>query len=359
MKKFCKKKLLLSLTAFIAILFLLLWLSGVFSPKISETMPKQRIQETIGGSATVHAIKVPINETAVGTVQSVHEVTISSKLLARVTEINVKAGQTIKKGEVLLRLYDSDLRSKLQHAMSNVILAEAAKAQAAKNEERAGKLVKTTAISKQEYENTSTRLKSADAELKMAQAAVNEIRALLDYSTISAPIDGIVIDKKVETGDTVIPGQVLLKLYDQKQMQIVAIVRESLTYKLKVGQQIGVKVDALNKICAGTVSEIVPESNSSSRSFLVKVTGPCPAGIYSGMFGRIIIPLEDAEVLVIPNSAVKSVGQLQLVYVIKDDGSPTLRNIRTGRQFGEDIEVLSGLSEDEKIINPISANYKQ
>ncbi len=353
-----KKKLLLSLAAFIVIVFLLLWLAGLFSPKISEAIPKRINQENIGNIAIVRSIRVPINETAVGTVQSVHEVTISSKLLARVTEINVKAGQAIRKGEVLLRLYDSDLRSKLQHAMSNVILAEAAKSQAVRNEERAGKLVKTTAISKQEYENISTKLKSADAELKMAQAAVKETQALLDYAAISAPIDGIVIDKKVEAGDTVIPGQVLLKLYDQKQMQLVASVRESLTYNLKVGQNIGVKVDALNKICAGTVSEIVPESNSASRSFMVKVTGPCPPGIYSGMFGRIIIPLKDEDVLVIPNRAVKAVGQLQLVDIIKD-GSSARRNIRTGRQFGEDIEVLSGLSEGEKITIPVSSDPKQ
>lgn len=358
MKKFCKKKLLFPLTAFIVILFLLLWLAGLFSPKIPEVRPRRAILENIGDMAVVRLIKVPINETAVGTVQSVHEVTISSKLLARVTEISVKAGKPIRKGDILLRLYDSDLRSKLQQAMSNVVLAEAAKDQAIRNEERAGKLIKTTSISKQEYENAATRLKSADAELKMAQAAVKETQALLDYATISAPIDGIVIDKKVEVGDTVVPGQVLLKLYDQKQMQLVASVRESLTRKLKVGQSIGVKVDALDKICSGTVSEIVPESSSASRSFLVKVTGPCPEGIYSGMFGRIIIPLKDEDVLVIPNCAVKNIGQLQMVNIVKDDFS-SRRNIRTGRRFGEDIEVLSGLSEGEKITIPVCPDSKQ
>lgn len=354
-----KKKLLFILTASVVILFLLLWISGVFSPKIPEKVSKHKTKETISNFAIAHIIKVPITETAVGTVQSVHEVTISSKLTERVTEINVKAGQTVRKGDILLQLDDSDLRSKLQQATSNVVLSEASKAQAIKDEERARKLVKYAAISKQEYENKYTKLKTADAELKMAQAAVKEIQSLLHYATITSPINGIVIDKKVEVGDTVVPGQVLLKLYDQKQMQIIANVRESLTYNLKVGQQIEVQIDALNnKICSGTVSEIVPEASSPGRSFQVKVTGPCPPGIYSGMFGRIIIPLKNEEVLVIPDHAVKNVGQLQLVNVIQD-GSSVRRNIRTGRQFGDSIEVLSGLREGEKVIVPFFSDSKR
>ena len=64
------------------------------------------------------------------------------------------------------------------------------------------------------------------------------------------------------------------------------------------GQDIGVQVERLQEQCSGTVSEIVPEAQSNSRTFQVKVTGPCPPGIYSGMFGRILIPLGEEEVLV-------------------------------------------------------------
>ena len=99
-------------------------------------------------------------------------------------------------------------------------------------------------------------------------------------------------------------------------MQLVASVRESIAHRLQEGEKIGVQVERLNKVCSGTVSEIVPEAQSASRSFQVKVTGPCPAGIYTGMFGRILIPLDEEEVLVIPARAVQNVGQLQLVNVV-------------------------------------------
>ena len=114
------------------------------------------------------------------------------------------------------------------------------------------------------------------------------------------------IDKKVDVGDMVTPGQMLATLFDPKRMQLVASVRESLAHRLQVGQAIGVQIEDFNKQCTGTISEIVPEAESGSRAFQVKVTGPCPAGIYCGMFGRILIPLDEEQVLVIPRQAVRA-----------------------------------------------------
>jgi multidrug efflux pump subunit AcrA (membrane-fusion protein) len=121
---------------------------------------------------------------------------------------------------------------------------------------------------------------------------------------------------------------------------------------LQVGQPIEVQVENFNKQGTGTISEIVPEAESSSRSFQVKVTGPCPEGIYSGMFGRILIPLDDVQVLVIPRLAVQSVGQLDLVKVAVN-GAFSRRAVRVGRTIGEDVEVLSGLREGEYVQVPV------
>ncbi len=156
----------------------------------------------------------------------------------------------------------------------------------------------------------------------------------------------------------VTPGQMLVTLFDPKRMQLVASVRESLTRRLEVGQSIGVQVEGLGKQCSGTVSEIVPEAQSASRTFQVKVTGPCPAGVYSGMFGRILIPLQEERVLVIPRSAMREVGQLELVEVM-ENGRTSRRTIRTGRVLGENVEVLSGLREGERVVLPPAAAAAQ
>jgi len=134
-------------------------------------------------------------------------------------------------------------------------------------------------------------------------------------------------------------------------MQLIASVRESLAQRLKVGQPIEVQVEHFNKQGMGTISEIVPEAQARSRAFQVKVTGPCPDGVYSGMFGRILIPLDEEQVLVIPRQAVQSVGQLHLVNMATP-GVFSRRSVRLGRTIGEDVEVLSGLREGEEVQVP-------
>ena len=296
-------------------------------------------------------LRVPITESAVGTIRAVHETSIGSKLLARVVEVDMKAGQKVRKGDVLVRLDDTDLRARLQQAQATVGAAKAVRAQAVADERRYAQLVQSKTVSRQQYDSAVATLRSADADLRRAEAAVNEVQATLDWATIRSPIDGTIIDKRVDVGDMVTPGQMLVTLYDPKRMQLVASVRESLTHRLQIGQDIGVRVEGLNKECNGTVSEIVPEAESASRTFQVKVTGPCPPGIYSGMFGRILIPLDEEEVLVIPRAAVQHIGQLTQVNVLEDNKA-SRRAIRIGRMFGDDVEVLSGLREGEEVVAP-------
>ena len=132
-----------------------------------------------------------------------------------------------------------------------------------------------------------------------------------------------------------------------------------LTHRLQVGQSIGVQIEGLNKQCSGTVSEIVPEAQSASRAFQVKVTGPCPTGIYSGMFGRILIPLEEEEVLVIPRQAVRNVGQLELVKSWRTAECSAAGDPHGAGRLDENVEVLSGLAEGEQVEMPASSAAAQ
>jgi RND family efflux transporter MFP subunit len=338
---------------FVAIVAVLMMaLAGVFNPKIGEAVAaaEQAGGRPVGEARLVEArlIRVPRTEAAVGTIRAVHETSVASKLLAKVVEVNVQAGQPVAKDDVLVRLDDEDLQARLEQAQAAVAAARAARDQAQFEYDRVKDLRDRNVASRIEFERVETALESAQAELERAEQARREAETILSYATIRSPMNGIVVDKKVEVGDTVGPGQVLVTLYDPTRMQLIASVRESLTQRLDVGQTINVRVDALNKTCEGQISEIVPEAQAASRSFQVKVTGPCPPGIYSGMFGRLLIPLDAQEVLVIPRSAVRRVGQLHLVDVADDD---VLRRriVQVGRTFGDDIEILSGLRAGERV----------
>lgn len=333
------------------VVLLMLWLAGGFAPKVLARAAGEPPANPLGEGRAVAArlLRLPVVESAVGTIRAVHETSIGSKLLARVVEINLKAGQKVKSGEVLVRLDDTDLRARLQQAKAAAASAEAVKVQHAADEKRYAELAKKNAISRQEYEKAATALLAAEADFVRTQETAKEVQAVIDWATVRSPIEGTIIDKKVDVGDMVSPGQILVTLFDPKRMQLVASVRESLARQLQVGQGIDVRVEGLKEQRRGTISEIVPEAQSTSRTFQVKVTGPCPPGLYTGMFGRILIPLEEEQVLVIPQQAVRRVGQLELVEVV-ENGRARRRAIRTGRTLDENVEALSGLLEGERVL---------
>jgi len=341
--------------AFLVVVVLLLaWLAGAFHRKIGSQIQADvstRSARTVGNVHTVAAriIHLPRTESAVGTVHAVHETTAASRILARVIEVDAFAGKPVSKDDVLVRLDDADLTARLKQAEAAQASALAARDQARIEYNRVKELFETKSAAKIEWERVQSALAAAEAELVRAEQGVSEAKTLLDFSVIRSPMDGLVIDKKVNPGDTVSPGQAVATLYDPTRMQLIASVRESLTRRLKVGQTIGVRLDAVDHACEGEISEIVPEAESASRSFSVKVTGPCPPGVYSGMFGRLLIPLDEEAVLVIPRAAVRQVGQLDLVDVA-DRGVVQRRSLQLGRALGDDLEVLSGLREGETVV---------
>jgi RND family efflux transporter MFP subunit len=340
----------------VVVVLLMVWLAGGFHRKIDRSPSHSqaasvRLSESTAGAETteVRLRQMPRVEQAVGTVRAVHETAVAAKLLAKIIEVNITAGQAVQKGDVLVRLDDEDLGARVEQAESSASAARSARDQAKIEHDRIEQLMEQSAASKIEWDRVQSALKTAEAELQRAEQAVKEAKTVLGYATIKAPIDGVVIDKRVEVGDTATPGQILATLYDPTRMQLVASVRESLTRRLQVGQTIGVNIETLGHTCEGRVSEIVPEAEAASRTFLVKVTGPCPPGVYTGMFGRLLIPLDDESVLVIPRSAVELVGQLELVKVVEHDRL-LRRAVKLGRAFGEEVEVLSGLCEGERIV---------
>jgi len=335
----------------VGVVLLMLWLAGKFTRKVpGEVAPQTATgQVSAAQTAPVRVLTIPRTESAVGQVRAVLETSIGSKLLARVLEVRASAGQVVKAGEVLVRLDDTDLRAKLRQVEAAQKAAEAVRNQALADEQRYAELLRRKAVSTQQYEQAQTALRSAEAELRRAEEAANEVRAMLDWATVTAPFDGIVIDKHVDAGQMVIPGQKLVTIYDPKQMELVAAVRESLAHRLQVGQNIEVVIEGLQKQCVGNIREIIPQAQAATRTFQVKVTGPCPPGIYSGMFGRMLIPLDEEQVLVIPRGAVRQVGQVELVDVVLD-GQVVRRAVRTGRLFGGDVEVLSGLQVGEVVV---------
>jgi RND family efflux transporter MFP subunit len=229
--KFRTLRVLVMTAGFTAVVvLLLLWLAGHFQPKIDPSRHGTAQAEPLGDRklVPVEAIEVPAVESAVGTVRAVQQTTIAAEVMAKVLEVNVRAGQAVRKGEVLARLDAEELQARLQQAEAAVAAATAARDQAQTEWDRVKKLHEQNNASQIEFQRTETELKSASAALQQADQVRAAAAKGLSHTTIASPFDGIVIDKQIDVGDTAYPQKPLLTLYDPTRMQLVASVRESL-----------------------------------------------------------------------------------------------------------------------------------
>lgn len=340
------------------------WLSGWFEPKMRSGLEPSRTRPIEAATVEVRQSEAPVVSRAVGTVRAVEETAVASRMLARVARVHVTAGQRVGRQEVLIELDMSDVQAQLARASASIDAARARQRQAASDRVTIEGLFKNGASTQRELDDARRAAEVADANLLAAEQALEEVRSQLEYAVIRSPIDGVVIDKQVNEGDLARPGVPLVSLYNPDRLQLIASVPERLMSAVRLGQSLPVELDALGMTCQGTVSEIVPESSPGSRSMRVKVLGEgrCPPGVVSGMFGRLLIEHDQRPRITAPVSAVRRVGQLEMVFVaVKPEGQAIKgfiaeqRLVRTAEADGDQIEIVSGLSAGERVFADASA----
>ena len=331
-------------------------------------------------SATVSAQEWPDAYEATGTVRARTAAVISSKVMAYVRQVAVQLGDRVKDGQELVTLdaqdldanvrraeaAESEVRSAFPEADNGVAGAKANLDLAQSTFKRMEELNSKKSISSQEFDEASARLKSAQAAYDMARArrtqldsklaeVEQEIRAakiMRDYTRIAAPFSGVVTARSVEPGNLAAPGAPLLTIEREGAYRLEASVDESKLPFVKTGQSVEVALEALDRRLTARVSEIVPAVDAASRAYTVKIDLPALPNVRSGIFGRAWFPLGARKVTTVPLLAMVERGQLQSVFVI-EDGVARNRLITTGKQQANAVEVLSGLSEGEKVVSPI------
>jgi len=313
---------------------------------------------------------------AVGTVKPESESRIESRIKAQVKSIHVGPGDSVKRGDIMVTLDDRQPVSRLEKAKQALKGAKAARSQAAQqvesakaalkearlNYQRIQEYVKADAATSKEMENAESNYLQAKAGLSKARQAlvetesrirraentVEEAEVELEFTQITAPIEGEVIRRMVEPGDLALPGKPLVLMRTRKGFRLEAHVRAELVKHIARGQTLKAEIPTLDTTVDAVVNEIVPWADPETRSFLVKAVIPSVKGLYPGMYGKLLIPESETRVVLIPESALITTGQLDLV-MVKDSSGWSRRYIKTGKKRDGMIEVLSGLSSNETI----------
>jgi multidrug efflux pump subunit AcrA (membrane-fusion protein) len=211
-----------------------------------------------------------------------------------------------------------------------------------------------------------TQVQTAQSRIQQAESGLREIEAKIRDAKSTAPFDGVITDKLVEVGDTVQPGQPLLKFSYSKFLRIQAEVPARLVPGLHKDMVVPARLDVNNTKVNARVALIAPEADRQQHTITVKFDLPegVPGG--PGMYAEVMIPDINSPTKalpVIPKSAIIKRGSLPSVRVLDDEGKPKMRLIRTGIELDANhVIVLSGLKPGERILTSEEqspANWEQ
>jgi multidrug efflux pump subunit AcrA (membrane-fusion protein) len=370
----------------------LLALSAAACGKHEEVAAEKPVVVQGIGVAPVAASAVKDYYEATGTVRSKTATVIAAKIMGTVTSLRVREGDHVSAGQVLLEIDNREaaaqvaksnagyqqaqaglpeIEESINAAKSAQSSAEAAKRLADATLARYQALLERKSVSPQEFDEVKMRQEVARADaaraadvLKMMAAKKQQVLAQIEqgkadvanaqvhlsYSRIVSPVTGRVTQKQIEPGATVTPGAPLLTIEDSSRYRLEAVVEESQLARIRMGQPVEVRIDALGMDNApGTVTEIVPSADSMSRSVTVKIDLPARQLLRSGLYGTARFASGERQAIMIPQKALVQQGQLTSVFVIDENGIARLRLIKTGRADGDRIEILSGLNPGERI----------
>ncbi|MGY6277623.1 efflux RND transporter periplasmic adaptor subunit [Methylomonas sp. MgM2] len=285
-----------------------------------------------------------------GTVRSRTVAKIAPKLNARVMEVRVYAGDKVKKGQVLAKLDDRDLLAAYNAASAALVAAKAQAAQANADEKRTIDLFRKEAATKQNYDAVLAQAKSARAMVSQAASSAQQAKVMLGENLLQAPFDGVISERLKEPGDMAMPGDPVVLMYNPNDLRFESAIASHCFEQVDLKTPVKVRVDALHESFDAMVDEIAPDIDPQTHTRLIKVDLPPAAGLQHGQFGWLELSCHARrQVILIPATAVIHYGQLQAVKVVEGQRVHT-RHIRTGKQHGEQVEVLSGLHDGEIIL---------
>ncbi len=300
----------------------------------------------------------------VGSVRARTSAVVSTRIPGSISVLRVREGDRVKKGQLLAQLDAQEIQATaavataaIDEARRGLDEALSRKKLADTTFERYHNLFKEQAISRQELDVRQTEKDMADqgvaraeSRIKQAQEGARASTTMSDYTRIIAPISGIIASKQADLGASVFPGQPLMTIEDDGSYQLELALPENIVSRIKPGSPLQVTLDAIGSTFAAKVAEIVPTADSASRTFVAKIVLN-QKGLKSGMFGRGSLSLgTSTNGIAVPKIAVVERGALTSVWAVNKENIARMRIVKVGRQSGDRVEILSGLSEGDRIV---------
>jgi len=303
-----------------------------------------------------------------GNIRPQLQVEVSFKIPGKtIKDIFVETGDQIHIGEKIAVLEMDSITAKLDQAKAALDLAKATFEQAqaglnvmVKDKKRLENLYKEKAVSRQKLDHMEAQVKTAEetkkltrAQIKQVEATLREIDIALQDHTLMAPISGYVSKRYVDKGSMSSPAVPVVRISKEDILKIVTSVTEKEFMQVKKGMPAEIKVDALpDTVIQGTIDVVGPTINPSTRSGEIEIhIDNTQQRLRAGMFARVTLFLLKKEATMISRDALLKIpGTGGYFIYIEEDGKAIQKNIETGINYGEFIEVSSGILPGDNVI---------
>lgn len=303
-------------------------------------------------TARAEAMKVPLRIEVAGSVEAERSAAVSSRVMANVIAVRVKAGDVVQAGDVLLEIDPQTAKGQEAQARGALAQAEGAYALAEKNLARYEALAKSGAASPLELDMARMQFEQAKGAREQGRGAVEAASSVSGESRVVAPFAGRVTARLVEAGDFAAPGRPLVMLESGAGRRLTVAIPASVATSaaLKLGATLPVEIDGVAGGEEGArIVEMSPGADPASHTFTVKLelAGTVP----SGLTGRTWITSGTRDAVLVPAGAVLSSGGLDVVVVKDGEGKARSRVVTLGtRREGQPVEILAGLSGGESVL---------
>jgi RND family efflux transporter MFP subunit len=298
-----------------------------------------------------------------GVVEAVRQTVVAAQVPGAVVALTVKAGDSVKAGQVLARL---DARAAQQTAAAGDAQVRAAQAElevASREVERQRQLFAKQYISRAALDRAEGQFKTTEAQVAAQLAQAGASRTQSGFYVLTAPYNGVVAEVSVVMGDMAMPGRALMTLYDPAAMRVTAPVPQSAVARLAMaGAEKGVRIELPGQSGERAAQTplrvtVLPSADPTTHTVPVRFdlaagVGLLPgAGLTPGMFARVWLPgAGSGEArLYLPASSLVRRAELNAVYVLDSAGKTNLRMVRIGRSSAEGVEILAGVSAGDKV----------
>ena len=314
--------------------------------------------------------------TATGTIEPVTSVTVGTQVSGIVSKLYVDYNSKVTKGQVIAELDRTNLTSELNTAKANLSSAQSSLNYEKANHQRYETLYKKGLVSADEYENARLSYEKAVQQVKTAQESVKKAETNLNYATITSPIDGVVLSKAVEEGQTVAASFSTPELFtiaqDLTNMRVIANVDEADIGDVKEGERVSFTVDAFpNDVFEGQVTQVRQEATTTNNVVTYEVVISAPneqLKLKPGLTANVTIyTAEKQGVLSVSTKALRftptpeTVGKMKIADCkgknklwTKQGNTLQAHSVQLGMSDGIHTEILSGLAEGTEIVTTVT-----